>query len=403
MKNHFILETFLIVVLFTAVSSSLVAQTEWKTYSDVTIPVPPPEHPRLFLKATDINDLKRRVTHPVTKPYWDDLKKDADSSVQIRIEVNSAEYLMTGDKQLGTQTLALALKTLQQYAWNPNRSDVSREIGRMMVTGAVAYDWCYPLLTTEQKAAFQVEFLRLANALECGYPPDMGWVTGHGSEWMVFRDMLSAGVAIYDEFPDMYLEASLVIFKYAIPARNFWYPGHAFHQGTSYSETRFSSDLYPLWIYDRMGAGNVYSPEQQYVPYQWIYLRRPDLNLMPGGDGGTRAPRLRSLLTASYYKDGYILGDYLLTPSSPSMDRIFQFLFTDPDLKPLPASDLPLTRYMGSPYGWMIARTGWDANTVMAEMKVNVYNFNNHQHLDAGTFQIYHRGQIGRASCRERV
>ncbi len=394
MKHHYFSKACFIVLIFMTISFSLTAQLEWKTYSDVTIPIPPAEHPRLFLKTKDIDDLKKRVTHPVTKPYWDNLKKDAKSNVQIRVEVNSAEYLMTGDQQLGSQTLALALQTLQHYTWNPDKSDVSREIGRMMVTGAVAYDWCYPLLTTEQKSAFHVEFLRLANALECGYPPDMGWITGHGSEWMVFRDMLSAGVALYDEYPDMYLHVTHVIFKYAIPARDFWYSGHAFHQGTSYSETRFSSDLYPLWIYDRMGAGNVFSPEQQYVPYQWIYLRRPDLKLMAGGDGASRVPRLRSLLSASYYKDGYILGDYLLTPGSLSMDRLFQFLFTDPDLEPLPASDLPLSRYMGFPYGWMVARTGWDANTVMAEMKINSYNFNNHQHLDAGTFQIYHRGPL---------
>ena len=49
---------------------------------------------------------------------------------------------------------------------------------------------------------------------------------------------------------------------------------------------------------------------------------------------------------------------------------------------------------MGLPYGWMIARTGWDDESVIAEMKVNVYNFNNHQHLDAGAFQIYYKGPL---------
>ena len=72
------------------------------------------------------------------------------------------------------------------------------------------------------------------------------------------RDMLSAGVAIYDEFPEMYRAAAHRIFRYLAPARNWWYPGGAFHQGTAYSETRFSSDLYPLWIFDRMGAGVPY-------------------------------------------------------------------------------------------------------------------------------------------------
>ena len=42
----------------------------------------------------------------------------------------------------------------------------------------------------------------------------------------------------------------------------------------------------------------------------------------------------------------------------------------------------------------MVARTGWDQDAVIAEMKVNEYNFANHQHLDAGAFQIYYQGAL---------
>ena len=228
-----------------------------------------------------------------------------------------------------------------------------------------------------------------------GYPPvDGGFLTGHGSEWMIMRDQLSAGVALYDEFPDMYRYAANRFFKGLLPARDFWYQGHAFHQGSAYAETRVSSELYPLWIFDRMGFGNVYNPAQQFVPYSWIYMRRPDGQLLRSGDGQSKSPRLRSLLIASYYGDGYILADYLIKPEIDDMSQIYELLWRDPDLKPLPLTDLPLSRYMGSPYGWMVARTGWDKDAVVAEMKVNIFNFNNHQHLDAGAFQIYYGGPL---------
>jgi heparin/heparan-sulfate lyase len=42
----------------------------------------------------------------------------------------------------------------------------------------------------------------------------------------------------------------------------------------------------------------------------------------------------------------------------------------------------------------MVARTGWGEEAVIAEMKVNEYNFVNHQHLDAGAFQLYFRGAL---------
>lgn len=104
----------------------------------------------------------------------------------------------------------------------------------MMVTGAIVYDWLYPLLTAEQKREFVIELVRLAKTQECGYPPvGGGSVTGHTSEAMIMRDMLSAGVAIYDEAPEMYRLAAGRFFREHLPARNWFYPGNAYHQGDS--------------------------------------------------------------------------------------------------------------------------------------------------------------------------
>jgi heparin/heparan-sulfate lyase len=361
----------------------------------VSVPVPPNEHPRLYLRAHDLADLKRRTRHPVLKPVWDEMQEAARSNVQRRLEVDAIQYLLTRDDDLGRRTLAAALETLTQARFDPKAQDVARPIGRLMVTGAVVYDWCYPLLTAAQKEAFLAQFLRLAKELECGYPPPKrSYLTGHFAEWMVMRDLLSAGIAVYDEFPEMYKIAANRVIGCIVPPRDWWNQGHAFHQGTSYSETRFSSDLYPLWIFDRLGAGNVYHPAQQFVPYQWIYLRRPDLQLLRAGDGQSRPPKLRSLLVASYYGDGYVLADYLKQPGIDRASQLFEFLWRDPDLPPRDISELPLTRYMGFPYGWMVARTGWDERSVIAEMKVNIYNLVNHQHLDAGSFQIYYQGPL---------
>ena len=68
-------------------------------------------------------------------------------------------------------------------------------------------------------------------------------------------------------------------------------------------------------------------------------------------------------------------------------ETIFEVLWRDLALKPEPSARLPLSRYFGPPFGWMVARTGWDEDAVIAEMKVNEYNFANHQHLDADVAQ----------------
>ena len=387
---------FTVLVAFTTVFPALAGgpvDARWMDVDGVAMPAPPAEHPRLYLRGRDLPDLERR-TRALAR-VWQDLQALGEKNPQAGVEVDALRYLLGRDAALGRRAAAAALGILERAAFNPKGQDITRPIGRMMCTGAMVYDWCYPVLTAAQKEAYVAQLLRLARELECGYPPrEIGSVTGHGSEWMIMRDLISAGLAIYDEYPEMYRLAAARFFKQYVPARNWWYPGHAFHQGSAYAETRFVSDMYPLWIFDRLGAGNVFHPAQQFVPYSWIYMRRPDGQLLRSGDGQSKAPKLRSLLAASYYGDGYVLADYLRDPGIDPMSRIWEFLWSDPDLKPRPVSELPLSRYFGAPYGWMVARTGWDAASVIAEMKVNVFNFGNHQHNDAGAFQIYYQGPL---------
>ena len=400
--------------LFLVAAAAHPADLKWIEVDGVRIVEPPDEHPQLYLRARDLPGVRRRISHPVTRPAWEDLQALARQSRQVRLEVSALRYLLDRDSGLGRRTIAEALQLMQQsrLVAEPN---FSRKIGRMMVTGAIVYDWCYPLLTRQQKEAFIAEFVRLAGSLECGYPPKKtGLVIGHPSEWMILRDMLSAGIAIHGEDPEMYRHAAARFFGYHLPVRNWWYPGHAFNQGPGYADARFVSDMYALWIFDRLGAGNVFDRSQQFVPYQWIYLRRPDGAFIRSGDGQNWPTRLGSLLAASYYGDGYVLANYLKDPvgevtnklyaflwPEPGSDpppipdtRLFEFLWRDPDLKPLPISDLPLSRYFGFPYGWMVARTGWGADSVIAEMRVNIYNLGGHQHFDAGSFEIYYKGPL---------
>jgi hypothetical protein len=409
----FVIQTSVIqtslLLLFAAASSA--ADVKWIDVDGVHMVEPPPEHPRLYLRARDLPDLRRRLVHPVLKPHWDALQAAAKASPQIRLEVDALRYLLDPDSTRGRRIVADALALLQQSKGETE----SRKTGRMMVTGAIVYDWLYPELTPDQKSAFIADFVRLAKNLECHYPPrKVGLIIGHPSEWMILRDMLSAGIATYDEDPEMYRLAAGLFFAYHVPARAWWYPGGAFNQGSGYGDARFQSDMYPLWIFARMGAGNVFDPSQQFVPYEWIYLRRPDLKYIRSGDGQNWPTRWGSMLTASFYHDGYVLSNFLKDPvedpnykllhfltlprdSKPigiSDNTLFEILWRDPDLKPLPISDLPLSRYFGFPFGWMVARTGWGEGSVIAQMRVNVYNYGGHQHNDGGSFEIYYKGPL---------
>lgn len=396
---------------------------QWKNVDGVSIPVPPSEHPRLYLRSCHIPALKQRMSDPVLKKVWQQLTEMSENErpeddgtpkgwryyvrqrgASVRAEMDALRYLITKDKALGRSAITTALDLMQKGSW-PEVQDIARASGRLMVTGAIVFDWCHELLTEQEKKAFVTQFVRLAKTLECGYPPvKQGSVVGHSSEWMIMRDLLSAAIAIYDEYPEMYNLAAGRFFKEHLPVRNWFYPGHTYHQGPGYNRVRFSSDLYALWIFSRMGAGNVYNTAQQFIPYSFIYKRRADGQFLPSGDinpsRGRRASlRLLAMLCGSYYKDEYINHEFLLRPSvaefsGDGRDTFFEFLWRDTQLGERDCRDLPLTRHFGFPFGWSIARTGWDADSVVAEMKINAYNFINHQHHDAGDFQIYYKGPL---------
>lgn len=391
---------------------------EWQTVDGVNLPIPPKEHPRLYLRKQHIPDLKSRMNNPDLKEVWDtilEMRRERSPSeiptekgwryyvdqrgITVQAEVDALMYLLEKNSETGRKAIETIIDTIEVVEW-PHMSDISRAVGRMMVTGAIVYDWCYDLLTEKEKKRFVKAFVRLAKMMESGYPPNrQNAITGHSSEWMIMRDMLSAGIAIYDEYPEMYNLVAGRFFKELLPARNWFYPGRNYHQGTDYINVRMSSDLFALWILDRMGAGNVFHPSQQFILYDLIYRRRPDGQVLPAGDvnynrKSEKTYSLPMMLAASYYKDEFLNFEFKKKTEIDSRSILFDFLWRDVDLGEKEPDSLPLTKYSGSPFGWMLARTGWDENSVIAEMKINEYNFLNHQHHDAGSFQIYYKGPL---------
>lgn len=394
-------------------------KVEWKKVNGVEIPIPPTVHPRLYLRSSDIPELRERLKNPEIKKTIDKIQKlgvdrtpeeeakAPDKSgfryyaemrgVTSRVQLEALDYLLNKKKSVARKAIVAMLDTLRNTNYG-KKGDLSRASGQMLMCGAMVYDWCYDQMKDSEKKAYINEFVRISKTMECGYPPkNTEPIAGHSSEWMVMRDMLSAAIAIYDEFPEMYNHVMTMLCRDYIPVRNYVYAGHNYHQGTSYANVRFSNDLFSLWILDKMGAGAVYDPAQQFVMYDFLYRRRPDGMVLPAGDvnpgiGGSYG--LPAMLAYSYYKDPYLAYEYKRNTKIDNHCLIFDVLWRDYTVEPKSPETLPLTKYSGTPYGWMIARTGWDKNSVIAEMKINEHFVGNHQHMDGGAFQIYYKGPL---------
>ena len=68
----------------------------WKTEEGVKVPVPPGEHPRLYLRAEQAKQLPERLKDPVLVPVVERLKNLAVRSKPFAAEWNALQYLATG-------------------------------------------------------------------------------------------------------------------------------------------------------------------------------------------------------------------------------------------------------------------------------------------------------------------
>ena len=404
---------------------------------------PPPEHPRLYFTKADIPTILKNAKKPQNETAWRKYQEILSMDIQDgvlpapkpgtmnvnnqalgAIEAWAFNYATEGNEEYGKKAISAVQNYMETLVLiDPNNDNYTRNAGHAIFTLSEVYDWCYPLLTDEDKShMINLVIEMVQGGVEVGWPPTkQGSVTSHGSEAQILRDLNSFAIAVYDERPDIY---NVVVGRFLadyLPARLYSYPSHMFHQGSGYGSYRGQWDFNAVWLFDRMGQPKIFGDDQQYTAYWFLYLRRPDGQLMRDGDASTNGSEIGAyansmnrvmMLAGNYYQDPYLKQEAMRSNAylqnfaygHGNMSPVEFLVFNDPDLQGRPLSELPQTKYFGSPQGAMIARTGWndglDAPDAMAYMKINEVWFANHHHLDAGSFQLYYKGILANDSGR---
>lgn len=399
---------------------------------------PPPEHPRLLFRASDIPGIKadmdkaenadakaefaRLVTMDIgggVLPAAVNNKENYDVNILAAIEARAFDYVINGNDTAGREAIAAIRNYLDTVDFGDTVSVLYRKQGYCVFVASQVYDWCYPLLTQEDKQVIVSQCQYWASAMEIGWPPvKQGAVSGHGSEAQLMRDLLALSIAAYDEYPDMYqMIAGRLLSEYLEP-RNFYYQSHTWHQGTSYNPYRIEAGMWMNYLFKVLCGADVLCEEQAQMLYSQLYMRRPDGQMLREGDvmentgKGVYWTQARGplFMAANLYGDPYLkrevireAPDYnVISPGHEGISAVLFLLFNDPDLGQRPLTELPKTRYFGSPSGTMVARTGWsdgyDSDDVLAFMKIGEVYGANHNHLDSGNFQIYYKGILASES-----
>ena len=408
-------------------------------------------HPRVYFNAGQIPGILAAMqvqeNQYAVRALWEQANADGDGILGPRrtgvgkrgehnydyqmlnnIQSKAFAYVLTGYDCFGYEAIYMIenyIRTLDIY-WM--YSDQCREFGLVMFTAACVYDWCYPLLSEEDKfritAGVEHRLCRgevegKANIgpsswgfkMEIGFPPyKQGALTGHGSENQLMRDYLAFSIAVFDELPEWYEFIGGRFYEQYVEPRNYYYTAGTFPQGTGgYNAGRFTSDLYSAVLL-RAAVGE--------IPYREEDMRRVVYGLIapvtdvesrevfPVGDfyaGGLLRIGVVPLISSYLFDDPtaraiaqgkgeFSSFDAGLDASTPATPLIYSSRGTKTASEPF--ADFPRINYNGGWYGQTVARRSFAKDSPISLMKVQCRSTANHDHNAAGTFQIYYKGPL---------
>jgi len=393
--------------------------------ADAYVPkiVPRPDRPRVLLNKDPLPEIRRRTTRGPGIAAWQTIRKNAlrpfkfvvpadrevmwNAGLVTAMRDKAFYYLLTGDEKIAREACELAVAYFKVVNFG-NAQDICRRTGESIQAASIVYDWCYPVMTDQERAILRDRFLWQAETMEIGWPPFRQPINvGHGDEWQLHRDLLSMAIAVYDEDPVPWRYCVYRLVEEHSPMKNHLYKSGYLYEGSAYGNTRFGANMIGANIFTRATGVNLFGPHVAKVGYAWFYLRTPDGRVFSDGDDySQRNPYPGSpniyLWSNALWPDPKLKSAYMqFFPDSehPYGDPLAYLLFMDPD-QPVDdrREDLPPVKYFGEPLSLLLARTGWNmgiaSDDVLVEMiGAGIYN-RGHQHLDAGAFQLYCRGQL---------
>ncbi len=404
-----------------------VEKLDEEKYNKPVVVPPENEHPRVLFRKSDISRILKNMDSEQNAEAKSEFEKFLSEEIDLsgtysvnnfmRIEANAFDYAINGNKESGIKAKEGIIAFLQTNSLSGQEaSAITRSAGYAIYTAAEVYDWCYNLLTPAEREEILLQCTNLASGMEMGWPPSgQGAQTGHGAEAQLLRDFMALAIAVYDERPDLWNYIAGRYYQEYIPTFNFWRTTQ--YQGSSYGVYRQQWSTWSYLLIKGMGGEVPVDLEKLEDSMLWsIYYRRPDGQMMRDGDITNDRESIWSYWTM--YPQGVVNASLLTGNQFLKLDaartsrgivysssnneygsEIVFLIFNDPEVEPANSySDLPLSKYIESPYGIMVARTGWEdgveSPAVVAKMKVGEWQTNNHQHLDAGDFQIYYKGAL---------
>lgn len=411
--------------------------------------LPNKPHPRVWVDSESVKAARRNMNHPENKfcleRITEKAQRDGDGKLPPRgdarynftldsisdIECIAYLYLMTGKEEYGYRAIRNSLNWLASIDFDKPRDatehyNMSNVASYSILVMGEVYDWCYELLSEKTKKQLAIGTAnRLGPHLEVHYPPyGLGAITGHGTSSQILRDWLCFSIATYEEFPQFYDCVVGRILNEYIEAPNFYYPSGANFQGSAYGINKTYLHMISEMILQTATDKKIYAPDVSFEATCVTFMQyfRPDGESLRIGDNYDQ--RGKEYITYNFARLSFFGGSYYKNPALKSwtnyltdgfkrinwggrseFNPMIFILLNDPDIPSNVENrfSLPLVNYSGSPMGQIIARSAWgDEGAWMTYAKIGEIYGANHDHKDAGSFQIYYKGALAlTSSCYE--
>ncbi|MBO4283109.1 MAG: heparinase II/III family protein [Clostridia bacterium] len=411
-------------------------------YDDTPVTPTVGQHPRVLFTESDLPGIRTALDNAPDSPWpskgdgaaqrYEAVMADPPTGILSSgkynaktlndIQLVALAYQMTGNQTFGYRAIYAIKNVLKTMSKNWTMSDKYRNYGHVMYVAACVYDWCYDLLTENDRrqivAGVQHKCCE-GDRMEIGFPPKkQGAITGHGSEYQLLRDYLAFAIAIYDEYPGWWNFIAGRFYEEYVPVRNEFYKAGMVPQGTSlYVRIRFTSDLYSALLIKAATGTFPYASESKMkqvmrtvYSYELPKLGGSNYHAFESGDNHTDDRDFqdygRCALFASYLFNDQTMraqlenGKWSCSVFDDSLTMrasVAEYLICSSSGVKKASSrhqDMPLILYNGGWLGQIIARDAWDSTQAAVLMKIGRRTAGNHDHADAGQFQIWYKGML---------
>jgi hypothetical protein len=362
-------------------------------------------HPRLLVTGDDLPRLQRQIAaypeewermqsaglRPPSNPGYGDARALTNAALA---------HLITRDDRYLASSVALAEHICRSHRFDQYASP------EVVFALALAYDWCYPGLTQPQRDEIQQGILRIADYLR-----DKIWRHSDFNNHFVLEKVwpfVYAGLALHGDLADPRVDdylrtGSEYLHNHLLPAANLMAgsSGGQF-EGFGYDSWGYMRPMALVFEAWRTATGEDLFQSCTATRYNalWnIYATRPfDGKLEHFDDAGLEhawSPADEGsfiYLLARRHRDGRAqwMGDQIERRYDSYLWPII--LWRDPDLAPLPPTDLPTARHFDA-LGWVLMRSSWQPDATFASFQCGPF-ITGHQHLDNNAFTIHKRSLL---------